>query len=40
MGSQPEIAQLGPLETRKLAWLLSLDGTLFDIPFAARLTEQ
>jgi CHAT domain-containing protein len=32
--------QLSPLETRKPAWLLSLDGALFDIPFAALVTEQ
>ena len=32
--------QLGPLETQKPAWLLSLDGALFDIPFAALVTEQ
>ena len=32
--------QLSPLETRKPAWLLSLDGALFDIPFAALVTER
>ena len=32
--------QLGPRETQKPAWLLSLDGALFDIPFAALVTEQ
>src|SRR6185312_11185138 len=32
--------QLSPLETQKPAWLLSLDGALFDIPFAALVTEQ
>ena len=32
--------QLGPRETEKPAWLLSLDGALFDIPFAALVTEQ
>jgi len=32
--------QLSPQETRKPAWLLSLDGALFDIPFAALVTEQ
>jgi CHAT domain-containing protein len=32
--------QLSPLESRKPAWLLSLDGALFDIPFAALVTEQ
>ena len=32
--------QLSPQETQKPAWLLSLDGALFDIPFAALVTEQ
>jgi CHAT domain-containing protein len=32
--------QLSPLETRKTAWMLSLDGALFDIPFAALVTGQ
>jgi len=32
--------QLSPLETGKPAWLLSLDGALFNIPFAALVTEQ
>ncbi len=32
--------QLSPLETQKPAWLLSLDGALFNIPFAALVTEQ
>ncbi|MDP8988593.1 MAG: CHAT domain-containing protein, partial [Acidobacteriota bacterium] len=32
--------QLSPLEAGKPAWLLSLDGALFDIPFAALVTEQ
>ena len=32
--------QLSPKETQKPVWLLSLDGALFDIPFAALVTEQ
>ena len=32
--------QLTPREFQKPAWLLSLDGALFDIPFAALVTEQ
>ncbi|MDP9113343.1 MAG: CHAT domain-containing protein, partial [Acidobacteriota bacterium] len=32
--------QLNPRELEKPAWLLSLDGALFDIPFAALVTEQ
>ncbi len=32
--------QLGPPETLKPAWLLSLDGALFDIPFAALVSGQ
>ena len=37
---QELFGQLGPRETKKPAWLLSLDGALFDIPFAALVTEQ
>jgi CHAT domain-containing protein len=32
--------QLDPRETRTTAWLLSLEGALFDIPFAALVTER
>jgi CHAT domain-containing protein len=32
--------QLRPQESRKTAWLLSLEGALFDLPFAALVTEQ
>lgn len=32
--------QLRPKEIHKPAWLLSLDGVLFDIPFAALVTER
>jgi CHAT domain-containing protein len=32
---QQLFGQLGPRETRTTEWLLSLEGTLFDIPFAA-----
>ena len=32
--------QLKPQEIRKPAWLLSLDGALFNVPFAALVTEQ
>ena len=32
--------QLEPRETRRTAWLLSLEGALFDIPFAALVTAQ
>ncbi len=32
--------QLGFEEKSKTAWLLSLDGPLFDVPFAALVTEQ
>jgi CHAT domain-containing protein len=32
--------QLEPRETRTTAWLLSLEGALFDIPFAALVTAQ
>jgi CHAT domain-containing protein len=37
---QQLFGQLSPGETRKPAWLLSLDGALFDIPFAALVTGQ
>src|SRR4029077_15058503 len=37
---QELFGQLSLRETEKPAWLLSLDGTLFDIPFAALVTEQ
>jgi CHAT domain-containing protein len=37
---QQLFGQLGARETRKSAWLLSLDGALFDIPFAALVTER
>jgi len=37
---QQLFGQLGPRETQKSAWLLSLDGALFDIPFAALVTGQ
>lgn len=32
--------QLGPRETSKKAWLLSLEGVLFEAPFAAMVPEQ
>ena len=32
--------QLGPRETRKTAWLLSIEGALFDVPFAALVTNR
>lgn len=32
--------QLGPRETQKTAWLLSLEGALFDVPFAALATTR
>jgi len=32
--------QLGRGETEKTAWLLSLEGALFDLPFAALVAEQ
>jgi CHAT domain-containing protein len=32
--------QLSPGEVHKPSWLLSLDGALFDVPFAALVTEQ
>jgi len=32
--------QLRPQESKKTAWLLSLEGALFDVPFAALVTEQ
>src|SRR6202030_4083478 len=32
--------QLRPRESQKTAWLLSLEGALFDLPFAALVTEQ
>jgi len=32
--------KLSPGEVNKPAWLLSLDGALFDVPFAALVTEQ
>ena len=37
---QQLFGQLSLRETQKPAWLLSLDGALFDIPFAALVTEQ
>ena len=37
---QELFGQLSLRETEKPAWLLSLDGTLFDIPFAALVTGQ
>ena len=37
---QQLFGKLGPRETRKQAWLLSLDGALFDIPFAALVVGQ
>jgi CHAT domain-containing protein len=37
---QQLFGQLGSREIHKPAWLLSLDGALFDIPFAALVTEQ
>lgn len=32
--------QLRPQQSKKTAWLLSLEGALFDVPFAALVTEQ
>jgi CHAT domain-containing protein len=37
---QQLFGQLKPQEVRKPTWLLSLDGTLFNVPFAALVTEQ
>ena len=37
---QQLFGQLAPQETHKPAWLLSLDGALFDIPFAALVTGR
>jgi CHAT domain-containing protein len=37
---QQLFGQLKPQEIRKPAWLLSLDGALFNVPFAALVTEQ
>jgi CHAT domain-containing protein len=37
---QELFGQLRPQESRKTAWLLSLEGALFDLPFAALVTEQ
>jgi CHAT domain-containing protein len=37
---QQLFGQLKPQEIRKTAWLLSLDGALFNVPFAALVTEQ
>jgi CHAT domain-containing protein len=37
---QQLFGQLKPQEVRKPTWLLSLDGALFNVPFAALVTEQ
>ncbi len=37
---QELFGQLGPRETRTTEWLLSLEGTLFDIPFAALVSAR
>jgi len=37
---QQLFGQLKPAEIQKPAWLLSLDGTLFNVPFAALVTGQ
>jgi CHAT domain-containing protein len=37
---QQLFGQLKPQEIQKLTWLLSLDGALFNVPFAALVTEQ
>ena len=37
---QQLFGQLKPQEIQKPAWLLSLDGALFNVPFAALVTEQ
>ena len=37
---QQLFGQLGPPETRATEWLLSLEGPLFDVPFAALVSRQ
>jgi CHAT domain-containing protein len=37
---QELFGQLRPQESQKTAWLLSLEGALFDLPFAALVTER